>query len=112
MDLDNTTMEVAYAAIFFVSWAFTLSQWYYALRYGTGWRWSIVLWLTTKSVFLTNAAAIWWFNWANPLLLEMSIALFALAHVELFVHWLRLEDKDAGVDGLAPPNYSGNEKFS
>ena len=103
MNLDNHTMEVAYIVLVIASWTFTMSQMKYAWQHGTGWRWSVVFWLLSKSCFLTTAGCIWWFNWASPRLLETTIGLFALAHIDVRVHWLLLNDKGDGLDGLPTP---------
>ena len=100
MNLDNHAMEVAYMILVAIAWLWTISQWRMALATFNGWRWSVTFWLTAKAVFLTNAGVIWWFNLTNPTYLEWSIYLLVVAHVEVFIHWLRLEERGDGFDGL------------
>jgi hypothetical protein len=90
MNLNNHAMEIAYGILFIVSWAWAFSQLKVAIKRGGSWRWSVAVWLLTKANFLTQAGIIWWFNWANPVLLEWSVFLFAAGHVWSFINWLRL----------------------
>ena len=93
MNLDNPRMEWAYVILVFISWTWTISQWRMAFRKGGSWHWSTALWLTAKSVFFTTAACVWWFNWTegDPWL-ERAIYTLVIAHIVVFIHWLRLDD--------------------
>lgn len=103
LPLDNVMIQLAYAVIVAVAWAWAISQVKILRDTRDPWHVMVALWMVSKAVFFTFAGMAWWIGELYYNLFLVALVMLAATHLVTFTGWLRQSERPEPIDPRSTP---------